>query len=89
MDCRDSKTCRLLLFCLPDHKSVGGKDCVRAVQDDLFYDDNTLKVFKGWLKTLTDAPFIANKKKQDAALRDWIAADDARLKKVRPSVADA
>lgn len=52
----------------------------KAAQDDLFYGDNTLKVFKGWLATLTDASFIQHKKQSDAALRDWIAADPARVK---------
>ncbi len=52
----------------------------KAAQGDLFHGDNTLKVFKGWLKTLTDESFAANKKEQDAALRDWIAAEPARVK---------
>ncbi|KEZ76090.1 S46 family peptidase [Salinisphaera hydrothermalis] len=52
----------------------------QAAQDDLFYGDNTLKVFKGWLATLTDESFIAKKKAEDTALRQWIAADPARVK---------
>ncbi|RJS93049.1 S46 family peptidase [Salinisphaera sp. Q1T1-3] len=50
----------------------------KAAQDDLFYGDNTLKVFKGWLKTLTDESFADRKKAEDAKLRQWIAADPAR-----------
>ncbi|WP_423821139.1 S46 family peptidase [Salinisphaera sp. SPP-AMP-43] len=52
----------------------------QAAQDDLFYGDNTLKVFKGWLATLTDQAFVDKKKAQDAALRQWIDADAERVK---------
>lgn len=57
-----------------------GDDHAKQAQDDLFYTDNTLKVYRGWLKTLTDESFIDQKKQQDAELREWIAAKPDRVK---------
>jgi len=58
-----------------------GTQQAKEAQDMLFGIENVLKVYKSWLATLTSEPFIANKKKRDAALRDWIAADPARRSK--------
>lgn len=55
-----------------------GTQQAKEAQDMLFGIENSLKVFKGWLATLTDENFIQRKQKDDAALRDWIAADPAR-----------
>ena len=61
--------------------SRAGAQQAKEAQDTLFGIDNSLKVFKGWLATLTDENFVEQKKKDDAALRDWIAADPARRAK--------
>jgi len=53
----------------------------KEAQDMLFGIDNTLKVYKGWLETLTDPDFATRKAQEDAGLRDWIAADPTRVKK--------
>ena len=53
----------------------------KEAQDTLFGIDNSLKVFKGWLETLNDEGFARRKQKDDASLRDWIAADPARRAK--------
>lgn len=58
-----------------------GDEQAKETQDDLFGADNSLKVFKGWLETLSNESFIANKQAQDASLRQWIAADPARRAK--------
>jgi hypothetical protein len=58
-----------------------GAQQAKESQDMLFGIDNSLKVYKGWLQTLADEGFIARKQKDDAALRDWIAADPARRAK--------
>ncbi|HEY9133640.1 MAG TPA: S46 family peptidase, partial [Dyella sp.] len=59
----------------------GGEQRAKEVQDDLFGIDNTLKVFNGWLQTLGDESFVTKKQAEDAALRQWIAADPARASK--------
>ncbi|WP_266157327.1 S46 family peptidase [Dyella silvatica] len=56
----------------------GGSQQAKEAQDLLFGLDNSLKVFSGWLDTLSDADFAQRKQQQDASLRDWIAADPAR-----------
>jgi hypothetical protein len=58
-----------------------GDEQAKEAQDDLFGADNSLKVFKGWLETLSNESFIANKQAQDASLRQWITADPARRAK--------
>jgi hypothetical protein len=55
-----------------------GTQQTKEAQDALFGMDNSLKVFAGWLGTLSDETFVQAKQKQDAGLRDWIAADPAR-----------
>ena len=55
-----------------------GEQQIKEAQDALFGADNSLKVFKGWLETLSDENFIARKQREDAALRQWIAADAKR-----------
>jgi V8-like Glu-specific endopeptidase len=55
-----------------------GAQQTKEAQDALFGVDNSLKVFKGWLETLSDEGFAAKKQKDDDALRQWIAADAAR-----------
>jgi hypothetical protein len=58
-------------------------DTARAkeAQDLLFGLDNSLKVYRGWLETLTDHDFQAKKTAGDGALSQWIAADPARKAK--------
>jgi hypothetical protein len=68
--------------------SRAGTQQAKEAQDMLFGIDNTLKVFKGRLQTLTDEGFIARKQKEDAALREWIAADPARRAKYGDPWAD-
>lgn len=68
--------------------SRAGAQQAKEAQDMLFGIDNTLKVFKGRLQTLTDETFIQAKQKEDAALRDWIAADPARRAKYGAPWAD-
>ena len=58
-----------------------GTQQAKEAQDALFGVDNSLKVFKGWLETLSDENFVAKKQHEDAALRAWIAADPARRAK--------
>ncbi len=55
-----------------------GAQQAKEAQDALFGVDNSLKVFKGWLETLSDESFAAKKQKDDDALRQWIAADATR-----------
>jgi hypothetical protein len=50
----------------------------KEAQDILFGVDNTLKVYKGWLETLSDEAFGKAKMDDDASLRAWIAADAGR-----------
>jgi hypothetical protein len=61
--------------------SRGGADQAKEAQDAMFGIDNSLKVFAGWLETLSDEQFVETKQKQDASLRDWMAADPARRAK--------
>jgi len=58
-----------------------GTQQAKEAQDALFGVDNSLKVFKGWLETLSDENFVAKKQHEDAALRAWIAADPVRRAK--------
>ena len=58
-----------------------GAEQAREAQDALFGEDNSLKVFKGWMDTLTDERFAKQKQAQDAALAQWIAADPGRRAK--------
>ncbi|WP_243041270.1 S46 family peptidase [Dyella sedimenti] len=55
-----------------------GDQQTKEAQDALFGTDNSLKVYKGWLETLSDERFIAKKQQEDATLREWIAADAKR-----------
>ena len=61
--------------------SRGGADQSKQAQDLLFGLDNSLKVYNGWLETLSDEQFAARKQKDDASLREWIAASPARRAK--------
>lgn len=55
-----------------------GSDQEKQAQDTLFGIDNSLKVFKGRLATLSDRLFSDDKQRQDAALLAWVDADTAR-----------
>lgn len=61
--------------------SRGGAEQAKQAQDLLFGLDNSLKVYNGWLETLSDESFIARKQQDDASLRAWIASDPARRAK--------
>jgi hypothetical protein len=58
-----------------------GAEETKEAQEPRFYIENSIKVFNGWLQTLADETFIEQKKKQDAALRDWMAATPERHNK--------
>lgn len=58
--------------------SRAGMQQSKEAQDLLFGMDNSLKVFTGWLDTLSNENFARQKQQQDASLRAWIAADPAR-----------
>jgi hypothetical protein len=58
-----------------------GSQQAKEAQDLLFGLDNSLKVYKGWLETLTNEGFAKRKQAEDDALRAWIAADPARKAK--------
>jgi len=58
-----------------------GTQQAKEAQDDLFGFDNTLKVFNGWLETLTSESLAERKRQEDASLREWIAADPGRRAK--------
>jgi hypothetical protein len=58
-----------------------GAEQTKEAQDLRFGLENTIKVFNGWLQTLADEDFIEQKKKQDASLRDWMAATPERRAK--------
>ena len=60
----------------------------KEAQDVLFGIDNSLKVYKGWLETLSDATIAARKTKDDDGLRQWIAADAGRKAKFGDPWAD-
>ncbi|MBD8882163.1 S46 family peptidase [Rhodanobacter sp. 7MK24] len=65
-----------------------GAQQAKEAQDMQFGIENTLKVFNGWLETLTNESFITQKQKDDATLRDWIAADPSRRAKYGDPWAD-
>jgi hypothetical protein len=58
-----------------------GEQQTKQAQDDLFGADNSLKVFGGWLQTLSNESFEARKQAADASLAAWIKADPARVAK--------
>ncbi|HKT28467.1 S46 family peptidase [Dyella sp.] len=58
-----------------------GAEETKEAQEPRFYIENSIKVFNGWLQTLADETFIEQKKKQDEALRDWMAATPERRAK--------
>jgi hypothetical protein len=58
-----------------------GEQQTKQAQDDLFGADNSLKVFGGWLQTLSNESFEARKQAADAGLAAWIKADPARVAK--------
>lgn len=61
--------------------SRGGSEQAKEAQDLFFGLDNSLKVYTGWLSTLSDENFVQRKQQQDASLQAWIAADPARKAK--------
>lgn len=65
-----------------------GDEQAKQAQDLLFGFDNSLKVYRGWLETLTDKRFQQTKQQDDAALRQWIAADGSRREKFGDPWAD-
>ena len=58
-----------------------GDGPMQDAQDNLFGVENSLKVYTGWLQTLADPKLIADKQKQEDALRHWINADPQRRAK--------
>ncbi|MET0332211.1 MAG: S46 family peptidase [Dyella sp.] len=58
-----------------------GEQQTKQAQDDLFGADNSLKVFGGWLETLSNESFVTRKQDADASLAAWIKADPARVAK--------
>ncbi|RUL71906.1 S46 family peptidase [Dyella choica] len=58
-----------------------GAEQGKEAQEARFYIENSIKVFNGWLQTLADENFIEHKKKQDATLREWMAATPDRRAK--------
>lgn len=61
--------------------SRGNTQEIQAAQEDLFAVDNELKVFTGWLHTLSDENFARRKQQADDTLRQWILGDPARKAK--------
>jgi Peptidase S46 len=58
-----------------------GAQQTKESQDLQFGIENAIKVFDGWLQTLNDEQFVEQKKQQDAALRQWMAATPERRAK--------
>ncbi|GGA36425.1 dipeptidyl-peptidase [Dyella nitratireducens] len=58
-----------------------GAEQAKEAQEARFYIENSIKVFNGWLQTLADENFVEQKKKQDASLREWMAATPERRTK--------
>jgi hypothetical protein len=58
-----------------------GAEQTKEAQEKKFLWENSIKVFNGWLDTLADESFINQKKQQDAALRQWMAATSERRAK--------
>ena len=65
-----------------------GAEQTKEAQDLRFGLENTIKVFNGWLETLADENFVEQKKKQDASLREWMAATLERRTKYGDPWAD-
>ena len=53
----------------------------RIAQSDLFYTENSYKAFVGRLEALQDPAVFEVKRKEEAALRDYVNADAARKQK--------
>jgi hypothetical protein len=65
-----------------------GAEQTKEAQDLRFGLENTIKVFNGWLQTLADDQFVEQKRKQDASLREWMAATAERRAKYGDPWAD-
>jgi hypothetical protein len=65
-----------------------GAEQTKEAQEPRFYIENSIKVFNGWLQTLADENVIEQKKKQDAALREWMTATAERRTKYGDPWAD-
>ena len=58
-----------------------GPGPLQDAQDELFGVENSLKVYTGWQQTLADPKLMAEKRKSEDALRQWIDADPQRRAK--------
>jgi hypothetical protein len=58
-----------------------GAEQTKEAQETKFLVENSIKVFNGWLDTFANENFIDQKKQQDAALRQWMAATPERRAK--------
>ncbi|MDT7809702.1 MAG: hypothetical protein QOJ70_3515 [Acidobacteriota bacterium] len=57
---------------------AGGEEQTRRGQNELNYAENFIKVFKGQVEGLHDRSLIERKRKDEAALRAFVAADPRR-----------
>ena len=59
----------------------GGAQQTKESQELQFGIENAIKVYKGWLETLSDDKFVQQKREQDTALRQWTQATPERRSK--------
>jgi hypothetical protein len=59
---------------------AGGEEQTRRGQNELNYAENFIKVFKGQVEGLRDPSLIERKRKEEATLRAFVAADPRRSK---------
>ncbi len=50
----------------------------KEADNTVFFTENSLKVFTGWLQAFGDPALMARKRAEDGALLDWINADPSR-----------
>ena len=50
----------------------------KEADNTVFFTENSLKVFTGWLQAFGDPALMARKRGEDGALLDWINADPSR-----------
>jgi len=62
--------------------SKTGPEAARTADHDIFGIENTYKAFHGRLETLLDPAFMAQKEKEEAALRKFVAGKPELAKKV-------
>ncbi|MCA1798417.1 MAG: S46 family peptidase [Xanthomonadaceae bacterium] len=63
---------------LNQYAAAGGEPA-RYSQRDILGTENTYKVLRGRLQALQDPAVFAFKQREEQALRDWVAADPARV----------